>query len=63
MLVGAGGWPVLALAWGYVLCRIVHAWIHLGANRVRYRLRAYFAGWLLLLALWIDVAVTVAMRA
>jgi hypothetical protein len=59
---GVKGWLVLALAWGYVAMRYTHAFIHLGSNRVRYRLRAYFVGWLLLLALWIHVAVSVALR-
>lgn len=54
---------VLALAWAYVAARIAHAWIHLGGNRVRYRLRAYFASWLVLLALWIHIVVHVATHA
>jgi hypothetical protein len=29
---------------------------------VRYRMRVYFAGWLLLLSLWIHVAIAVALR-
>jgi hypothetical protein len=62
MLAGVTGWPVLALAWSYVTARYIHAYIHLGANRVRYRLRTYFIGWLLLLGLWLYVAATVAMR-
>jgi hypothetical protein len=62
MVVGVRGWPVLALAWAYVATRYLHAWIHLGGNRVRYRLRAYFTGWLVLLAMWIYVTVTVALR-
>jgi hypothetical protein len=62
MVVGVVGPWVLALAWAYVAARYVHAFIHLGGNRVRHRLRAYFVSWLLLLALWIQVAVTVAMR-
>lgn len=62
MGVGVSGPWVLALAWGYVAARYVHALIHLGGNRVRYRLRAYFLSWLLLLALWIYVAVSVAQR-
>lgn len=55
MVVGISGWGVLGLAWGYVAARCVQAWIHLGGNRVRYRLRAYFISWLLLLALWTYV--------
>jgi hypothetical protein len=62
MVVGVTGWGVLALAWGYVAARLVHAWVHLGGNRVRHRLRAYFISWLLLLGLWVQVAVTVALR-
>jgi hypothetical protein len=60
MLVGLRGWGVLALAWGYVAARCVHAWIHLGGNRVRHRLRVYFISWLLLLALWVYVAMAAA---
>lgn len=60
MVVGVTGWLAVSLAWGYVALRAIHAWIHLGGNRVRYRMRAYFASWLLLLALWVDVAITAA---
>jgi hypothetical protein len=60
MVAGAGGTTAVLLAWGYVAARVAHAVIHLGGNRVRHRLRAYFVSWLLLLALWIQVAVTVA---
>jgi len=62
MVAGAAGNAVVALAWGYVAMRYVHAFVHLGGNRVRHRMRAYFASWLLLLAMWILVAVTVATR-
>ena len=62
MVAGVTGTAVVALAWGYVALRYVHAWIHLGSNRVRYRMRAYFASWLCLLAMWITVAAGVATR-
>ena len=62
MVAGVTGPAVVGLAWGYVALRYVHAWVHLGANRVRHRMRAYFASWLLLIALWIHVAVSVALR-
>ncbi len=62
MIVGVRGVAVLALAWGYVAARAVHAWIHLGGNRVRHRLRAYFISWLLLLALWGWIAVEAGLR-
>ena len=59
MVVGATGPVALWLAWGYVAARLVHAWIHLGGNRVRHRLRAFAVSWLCLLALWISVALSV----
>jgi hypothetical protein len=62
MVTGITGTAVVALAWAYVAMRYVHAFIHLGANRVRHRMRAYFAGWLLLVAMWIYVTVGVATR-
>ena len=60
MVVGLRGWGVLALAWGYVATRIIHAVVHLGGNRVRHRMRVYFIGWLMLLALWLWIAVVAA---
>ncbi|HTA64937.1 MAG TPA: MAPEG family protein [Xanthomonadaceae bacterium] len=48
---------MLVLAWAYVAARVAHAVIHLGGNRVRHRLRAYFAGWLVLLAMWGHIVV------
>jgi hypothetical protein len=62
MVTGVTGTLVVVLAWLYVALRYLHAYIHLGGNRVRYRMRAYFAGWLCLLALWVTVAVGVATR-
>jgi len=56
MVVGATGAPALVFAWGYVATRLVHAWVHLGGNRVRHRFRIYLISWVFLLALWIYVA-------
>ena len=39
----------------------VHACVHLGANRLRKRIRAYFFSWLVLLAMWIYLVVGVSM--
>jgi hypothetical protein len=62
MVTGVTGTLAVVLAWAYVAMRYLHAWIHLGGNRVRYRMRAYFASWLCLLALWITVGLGVALR-
>jgi hypothetical protein len=44
------------LAWAYVAIRIVHAYIHLGANRLKRRIPVYFTSWAILLALWVAIA-------
>jgi hypothetical protein len=62
MVVGIEG-PVLpGLAWGYVAARAVHAFIHLGGNRLRKRILAYFASWLFLVAMWVSLVIVVASR-
>ena len=43
------------LAWLYVLARVLHAYVHLGRNRLGTRIRTYFAGWLILVGLWLAV--------
>ena len=49
------------LAWAYVVLRVAHAYIHLGANRLRQRIPVYFASWGTLLALWITIALGTAL--
>jgi hypothetical protein len=51
-----------ALAWLYVAARVVHAYVHLGGNRLRYRMRAYFFSWGILLAMWIYLVMEVTIR-
>jgi len=62
MVTGVNDAVVVGLAWAYVVARVLHAWVHLGSNRVRIRLRVFALGWLCLLALWIYIAVAVATR-
>ena len=62
MVLGVTAPVVVAMAWGYVAARLVHAWIHLRGNRVRHRLRAFVLGWICLLGLWISVFVAVTTR-
>jgi hypothetical protein len=62
MLVRPVGLAVPILAWTYVLLRFVHAWVHLGSNRLRPRMTVYFLSWLVLLAMWIFVVAAVAIR-
>jgi hypothetical protein len=47
------GVAMQVLAWIYVAARVVHAYVHLGGNRLRHRMRAYFFSWGVLLAMWL----------
>jgi hypothetical protein len=43
----------LGLAWGYVGCRMLHSVIHLWRNHVMFRMSAFAASNVFLLALWL----------
>ena len=60
MVTRAGGAVMLALAWCYIATRLAHAYIHLGPNRLRQRIRAYFSSWLVLIAMWVWLVFSVA---
>lgn len=46
---------IIALAWLYVLFRVVHAYIHIGPNTLQPRIAAYFGSWIVLIALWARI--------
>jgi hypothetical protein len=62
MVSGVNTAAMAALAWGYVLVRVVHAAVHLGGNRLRNRVRLYGIGWLLLLAMWLYLTIAITSR-
>src|SRR3990172_8227539 len=43
---------MVILAWAFVITRIVHAAIHIGPNKVRWRGPAFTAGGIILLVMW-----------
>ncbi len=51
---------MIVLAWLYVLTRIVHAAIHIGPNKVRWRSPAFALGFLIVALMWIKLALHVA---
>lgn len=62
MITHVTGAAMQVLAWTYVAARVVHTTVHLGGNRLRNRVRAYFFSWLVLLAMWIYLVVEVSVR-
>jgi hypothetical protein len=50
---------MIVLAWLFVLTRIVHAAIHIGPNKVRWRSPAFALGFLIVVLMWIKLAVHV----
>ncbi len=62
LIVGAVDVTMLALAWAFVASRIVHAAIHIGPNKVRWRGPAFVLGFLIVTAMWATLFLHVAMR-
>lgn len=53
---------MLVLAWLFVLTRIVHAAIHVGPNKVRWRSPAFAVGFLIVLLMWVKLFLHVVTR-
>ena len=51
MVTGQGTGVIVWLAWAYVVCRVAHAAVHLGSNRIPPRMAIYGASWVALLAI------------
>jgi hypothetical protein len=47
---------LVALAWTYVILRVVHSLIHCTYNRVMHRFLVYFSSCLILLLIWLRLA-------
>lgn len=60
MVVGKGTGIIVWLAWAYVLCRSIHAVVHLGSNKIPPRMAIYGASWVVLLAIWGTLVIHVA---
>ncbi len=57
MALGLANETTIWLAWAFVATRLFHSMVHLGSNRIPYRLAAYAAGWLVLLFFWGQLGV------
>jgi hypothetical protein len=51
---------MVVLAWLFVITRVIHAAIHVGPNKVRWRTPAYALGFLILAIMWLELALHVA---
>jgi hypothetical protein len=50
---------MIVLAWLFVLTRLIHAAIHVGPNKVRWRTPAFAFGCLFLMIMWVRLALHV----
>jgi hypothetical protein len=62
LTLGAVDMTLVALAWAFVASRIVHAAIHIGPNKVRWRGPVFALGFLFVTAMWVKLFLHVAMR-
>jgi hypothetical protein len=50
----------VSVAWVFSLSRLLHTWIHVTSNRIRYRQPAFSLGFLCVVLLWILLAIHLA---
>jgi hypothetical protein len=43
---------IVWIAWAYVAARVLHAFVHMGSNKIPPRMAIYGVSWALLLAMW-----------
>jgi len=60
LAVGQNAIAFQLLAWAYVALRAMHAYIHIGSNKLRQRITVYFTSWAVLLLMWMYLAVGIA---
>lgn len=49
---------LVVLGWLFVISRLVHAYVHVGANHVRLRFAVYLFGALMLVMFWLKLSLT-----
>jgi hypothetical protein len=62
LILGAVDLTMVALAWSFVASRILHAAIHVGPNKVRWRGPVFVLGFLIVTAMWVKLFLHVAMH-
>jgi len=53
---------IIVIGWLFVITRIAHSWVHLTSNNVIHRLKAFMAGNLCVLVLWILIVLDYSFR-
>ncbi len=61
LLTNAADPVMIALAWGFALLRLVHAFIHTTYNNVAHRFAVYIVSSMVLLAMWVRLGLHVAL--
>ena len=55
MIMNLGSTLFIVLAWLFVMLRAVHAYVHLGSNKLKRRVAANFTSWIVLLLMWLQL--------
>lgn len=50
----------LILAWCYIAIRAVHAYVHMGSNKLPIRMSVYTVGWVIMITMWAILLMKVA---
>lgn len=60
--IGAITWPVIYLAWCFVISRYIHSLVHLTQNHVYHRTAWFILGIFILVVLWVMLALALIVR-
>jgi hypothetical protein len=62
MILPVNGPFILFWAWLFVIARIVHAYIHIGSNKVKHRSKAFTLGLIAVTGMWVQVVLEAVSR-
>ena len=59
-MLGAANLAAILIAWLFALSRLVHAFVHVTSNRLRYRRPLFIAGFFSVLGMWLLIGLHLA---
>ncbi len=57
LILNIQGIVFIVLAWLYVAARAAHAYVHIGSNKLKYRMPIYGFGWICLGVMWVMILI------
>lgn len=59
MIMPLAGPGILFWSWGFVVARVLHAFIHITTNKLPMRMMAFMLGFAMLVGMWIQIVISI----